>query len=197
MTPFSSSKPEHRQQLLHHINSQDPHIQFTVEEPSQQGWLPFLDTLITLGLNQNLHTTVYRKPTHTDQYLHLGQQPYLSQQNKVYITHWYIGPKLFHTIRQELNKELEHIKKALQACQFPPWALKQLQGKFNRKQIPGFTTHNWNSTNTDNSNNNNHNNITIGVPHIQGIGENFKKACHSRGIQVHFKGTNITKNPIS
>ena len=33
---FVIIKAKHSQQLLHHINSQDPHIQFTVEEPSQQ-----------------------------------------------------------------------------------------------------------------------------------------------------------------
>ena len=94
--------------------------------------------------------------------------------------------------QEELNKELEHIKKALQACQSPPLALKQLQHKFNRKQNQD-SNHNNNSTNTDNSNNNNHKNITTVVPYIQDIGEKFKKACHSRGIQAHFKGTYTLK----
>ena len=31
------------------------------------------------------------------------------------------------------------------------------------------------------------------VPYIQGIGEKFKKVCQSKGIQVHFKGTNTFK----
>ena len=47
------------------INNQDPHIQFTVE-PTQQGSLPFLDTLVTLQPDNTFSTTVYRKPTHTD-----------------------------------------------------------------------------------------------------------------------------------
>ena len=38
---FVIIKSKHNQQLLHHINSQDPHIQFTLEESSQQGTLPF------------------------------------------------------------------------------------------------------------------------------------------------------------
>ena len=44
---FVINKAEHSQDLLQHINSQDPHIQFTVE-PTQQGSLPFLDTLVTV-----------------------------------------------------------------------------------------------------------------------------------------------------
>ena len=58
------------EQLLQHINSQDHHIQFTVEEPSQQGPLPFLDTLATIEPNNTFSTSVYRNCTHTDQYLH-------------------------------------------------------------------------------------------------------------------------------
>ena len=60
----------HGQPLLHHINNQDQHIQFTVEEPTKQGTLPFLDTLVTIEPYNTFSTTVYRKPTYTDQYLH-------------------------------------------------------------------------------------------------------------------------------
>ena len=66
---FVIMKAEHSQPLLHHINSQDPHIQFTVEQPTQQVSLPFLDTLVTIEPDNTFSTTVYRKPTHTDQYL--------------------------------------------------------------------------------------------------------------------------------
>ena len=33
---FVINKAEHRQLLLQHINNQDPHMQFTIEEPTQQ-----------------------------------------------------------------------------------------------------------------------------------------------------------------
>ena len=60
---FVINKAEHSQDLLQHINNQDPHIQFTVE-PTQQGSLPFLDTLVTIQPDNTLSTSVYRKPTH-------------------------------------------------------------------------------------------------------------------------------------
>ena len=66
---FVINKAEHSQALLQHINSQDSHIQFTMET-TQQGSLPFLDTLVTIEQDNTFSTTVYRKPTHTDQYLH-------------------------------------------------------------------------------------------------------------------------------
>ena len=62
---FDINKAEHSQDLLEHMNSQDPHIQFTVE-PTQQDSLPFLDTLVTIQSDNTFSTTVYRNLTHTD-----------------------------------------------------------------------------------------------------------------------------------
>ena len=69
---------EHSQQFLHHINSVDPHIQFTTEVPSSNGFIPFLDTLVSPGADITLLTSVYRKSTDTDQYLHWDSQHNLS-----------------------------------------------------------------------------------------------------------------------
>ena len=71
---FVIQKAEHSQQVLQHINTQDPNMQFTVEEPGHDRSLPFLDTKVTPGLTNTLITTVYRKPTHRPLST-LGQQP--------------------------------------------------------------------------------------------------------------------------
>ena len=69
---FVIYKAEHSQALLHHINSQDPHIQFTVE-PTQQGSIPFFHTLVTIE-QDNTFTTSSLQETHTDRsILTLGQ----------------------------------------------------------------------------------------------------------------------------
>ena len=52
-----------------HINSVHPAIKFTREEESEDGTLPMLDTKTTRNPSGKLSFTVYRKPTHTDQYL--------------------------------------------------------------------------------------------------------------------------------
>ena len=78
---FVIQKAEDSQQFLHHINTQDPNIQFTVEEPDQDGSLPFLDTKVTPG-----PSTVYRKPTHTDQYLHWDNNYFITAKHSVYST---------------------------------------------------------------------------------------------------------------
>ena len=51
---FVIQEAKHSQKLLQHISSQDPHIQFTVEEPNQEGALPFLDPLVSPGPNNTL-----------------------------------------------------------------------------------------------------------------------------------------------
>ena len=53
--------------FYNHLNEQNTDIQFT-REIEEDGKLPFLDCLV--GRNNNeLRTTVYRKPTHTDRLL--------------------------------------------------------------------------------------------------------------------------------
>ena len=61
---FVIQEAKHSQQLLHHFNSQDPHIKVTVEKPNQDGAVPFQDILVSAGPSDTLITTVYRKPMH-------------------------------------------------------------------------------------------------------------------------------------
>ena len=120
---FVINKAEHSQALLQHINNQDPHIQFTVE-PTQQGSLPFMDTLVTIEPNNTFSTTVYRKPTHTDQYLHWDSNHHITAKQSVCSTLAHRA-KVVSSSQDRLDQELKHIKTALQACQFPNWALNQ------------------------------------------------------------------------
>ena len=62
-------KQAQKQAFLHHINSIDPAIKFTVEGTQGNGAIPFLDTLVTPLADRSLSTKVYHRPTHTDQYL--------------------------------------------------------------------------------------------------------------------------------
>ena len=160
---FAINKPEHSQKLLQHINNQDQHIQFTVEEPSQEGTLPILDTLVIIGPNNTFSTTVYRKPIHTDQYLHWDSNHFITAKHSVYNTLAHRA-KIVSSNQEAMNKDLNHIKRALQACQFPLWALNQLQQKFE-------SNHNYNqdSNHTNNpinidSNNSTNNNSTNNQP---------------------------------
>ena len=194
---FVITKAEHSQPLLQPINSQYPHIQFTVEEPTQQGTLPFLDTLFTIQPNNTFSTSVYTKPTHTDQYLHWDSNHQITAKQSVYNTLAHRA-KIVSSNQETLNKELQHIKEALQACQFPNWALNQLQQKFLKINQSNQNTRDNNNTNQDNnsSNTTKNRNITLAVPYIKGINETFKRLCKSKGMPVHFKGINTCKTQL-
>ncbi|XP_068699268.1 uncharacterized protein [Montipora foliosa] len=54
--------------FLQHLNNQQPSIRFTMETENDYK-LAFLDTAVSREPDGRLTTSVYRKPTHTDQYL--------------------------------------------------------------------------------------------------------------------------------
>ena len=103
--------------------------------------------------------------------------------------------KIVSSNQEALDQKLLHIRRALQACQFPNWALNQLQHEFPRNNQPSLdNNHNSKSTNNNITNSSNRS-ITIVIPYIHGTGENSKRFASQKvykytGIQVHFKGTN-------
>ena len=65
ISTVSGNEAEH---LWSHLNSVEPSIQFTIEREKDRH-LPFLDFNVSRGVQGNLETSVYRKPTHIDKYL--------------------------------------------------------------------------------------------------------------------------------
>ena len=64
---FVIQKEEHKQNFFEHINNIDPAIKF--KDNKEDGAIPLLDTTVKPEAYGGLPITVYRKPTHTDQYL--------------------------------------------------------------------------------------------------------------------------------
>ena len=64
---YSILKRTHLENFFHHINNLHQNIKFTMEEESN-GELAFLDILLKRN-NGEISVLIYRKPTHTDQYL--------------------------------------------------------------------------------------------------------------------------------
>ena len=162
-------------------------------EPTQQGSLPFLDTLVTIEPDNTFSTTVYRKPTHTDQYLHWDNNHHIIAKQSVFNTLAHRA-KTVSSSQDKMDRELQHIKTTLQHCQFPLWALTQWQHKFTNPN-----QHTSTATNTSNNSSpadNNKNKATIVVPYIPNTSEKFKKLCKKKGIQVHFKGTNTLRTAL-
>ena len=61
-----------------HLNNQFDSIKFTMETENE-GSLPFLDVLISRNNNGSFSHRVFRKKTHTEQYLHSGSHHFPAQ----------------------------------------------------------------------------------------------------------------------
>ena len=108
--------------FTNHINSIDPHIKFTIE-PVKDSHLPFLDTEIILNEDATTDTRVYRKPTHTDQYLNWSSNHPL--QHKMSVARTLLErAESTPSNQKEKEKELQHIREALSANGYQPWIMK-------------------------------------------------------------------------
>ena len=86
----------------------------------EDGVIPFLDTTFKLEANGRLFTTVYRKPTHMDQYL-WDSHCHLSAKYSVMNTF----PHKAKTVCNKpelLQKEMEHLSIAITHYKYPKWA---------------------------------------------------------------------------
>ena len=110
------------QKLTDHINQADKSgsIKFTYEQESE-GSLPFLDTLIVRKADGTIKLLVYRKPTHTDQYLNYQFHHPVHQKLGVVST---LMDKKHHILTEEEDKinEEKKVEEALKICGYPTWA---------------------------------------------------------------------------
>ena len=99
-----------------------PAIEFTVNGSQENGAIPFPDTLVKPEADNSLSITVYRKPTHIDQYLQWDSHHNLAAKNCV-ISAFTQGPKTVCTGPELFNKEIHHLRRALTKCKYPKCAL--------------------------------------------------------------------------
>ena len=114
---FVIHKEVYKQGLLQHINSVDPAIKFTVEDNKENGSIPFLDTIVKPEADGTLFITVYRKPTHTDQYLQWDSHHHLSAKFRVVHTLSHRASTVCSK-PELLQKEKDHLRKALTKCNY-------------------------------------------------------------------------------
>ena len=107
---YSILKLTHLENLFHHINNLHQNIKFTTEEESN-GELAFLDTLLKRN-NGEIFVLVYRKPTHTDQYLHYSSHHQTSCKESV-VSSLFNRPYSIITNKDDLHRENARIKQVL------------------------------------------------------------------------------------
>ena len=160
-----------------HINSIDQHIKFTIE-PEQNSLLPFLDTQIILNDDASIDTKVYRKPTHTDQYLNWFSNHPLQHKRSVART-LIERASTIPSSEKEKEQELTHIKEALTANGYQPWIMNIPQKK--PRQV----------TSKEKSSRRSH---PVGIPYVKDLSENLQRIFQSYNVPTYHKPVNTLKN---
>ena len=90
-----------------------------------------------------------------------------------------------------LQKEKEHLRKALTKCNYPKWALDKVEKRLNR---PSRQVNDGGNSSAQSANHGVQSKGHIVIPYTQGLCESIKKICGRYGIQTHFKGGRTIKN---
>ena len=125
---FVVIKSAHKEEFFNHINSIEEGIQFTAENTRADGSVPFLDTLVTPQADGSLLTTVYRKPTHTNQYLQWDSYHAISAKYNVISTLFHRAKEVCST-KQQLDEEHEPQQKVLTTWKYSRWTLNRMKKK--------------------------------------------------------------------
>ena len=113
-------KSAHKEEFLNHINSIDEGIQFTAENTKADGSMPFLDTMFISQSDDSLTTNVFRKPTHTDQYLQQNSHHAISAKYSV-ISTLFTGLKLYVAPHSSYRKNISKKPSPDVNIQQGPW----------------------------------------------------------------------------
>ena len=142
--------------------------------------MPFLDILAMPNEDGSLSTTVYRKPTHTDLYLHWDSHHTLSSKYSV-IGILHHRAKTICSNPQLLKQEEDHLHRALTKCRHPAWAFNRIKMK-SRNPTQMKSSNSKKNTGTDNIQK-----LHIVVPYYRGLSESCKKVCSNHGCKCTLK----------
>ena len=152
-----------------HINNIEPSIQFTCEI-QEDNKLPFLDILLTKVDDGTISSSVYRKPTHTDQYLHFSSHHPLSHKVSVMRTLFSRAEKLSSTLMERTTEEV-HILEALERNGYPSHLVQRNQ--------KGHLLPTVSMTSSPPS-------ARVTIPYVQGQSEAIRRVLQGLDIQTSF-----------
>ena len=124
------------QKFTDYLNTVDEDVKWTIEgevvkefeglENQTERELSFLDILSVINKDVTIKTRVYRKDTHTDQYLNFQSNHPLEHKRRVVKTLAYRA-KTEVSKSKDRRKELEHLRGALKCNGYPEWILWDLK----------------------------------------------------------------------
>ena len=174
---FSKLKTAYIDEFLEHLNSQHAKIAFTTEK-EEDNKIAFLDILVKREDDGSLNTSVYRKKTHTDQYLNFQSNHHLTQKLGIVST---LKQRIDTHVSTNTEKqtEEEHINQALRSCGHPDWSLTKKKSanpkKDQEKQEPY---------------------ARVAIPYTKQLSERIARTYKKFNIQTIHKPTSTIKNIV-
>ena len=169
-----------------HLNRMDPtgSIKFIHEEETDNS-IPFLDTHIHRRYDGSIKVKVYRKKTHTNQYLAFDSHHPIHQKMGVIRT---LMNRCEELVTEEEDKEEERgtIMKALQACGYPKWTVTNVKKEMEKKeQKKKGNSKRENDTKTKGM---------VVLPYVRGASEKLARIFKKRGIVTAMKPHSTLKS---
>ncbi|XP_072052031.1 uncharacterized protein [Amphiura filiformis] len=165
--------------LTDHLNNTDPtdSIKFTYEK-EVDGRIPFLDTLIVRKEDGSVKLLVYRKATHTDQYLNFSSHHPIYHKLGVVRTLLDRMDKIV-TETEDRQKEEDNIKKALKTCGYPEWTIETVKKKIRDK--PSKATKNKTKDTSQQTKG------LVVIPYVEGVAERANRVFKKHNIATAMK----------
>ncbi|XP_072033280.1 uncharacterized protein [Amphiura filiformis] len=165
--------------LTDHLNNTDPtdSIKFTYEK-EEQGRIPFLDTLIVRKEDGSVKLLVYRKATHTDQYLNFSSHHPIYHKLGVVRTLLDRMDKIV-TEPEDRQKEEDNIKKALKMCGYPEWTVESVKKKIRDKPAKSSKTKTKDPSQQTKG--------LVVIPYVEGVAERANRVFRKHNIATAMK----------
>ncbi|XP_015118182.1 uncharacterized protein LOC107041886 [Diachasma alloeum] len=146
---------------------------FTMEIEEQK-FLPFLDVLVHRNEDGSLGHRVYRKPTHTDRYLHAFSHHHHSQKNSVISSLMYRALTISQP--EYLEAEVQHLDKALNNNGYQSKQVHRILHRLKNK----------NSAESEPADKVEHQKTAV-LPYLQGTTDRISKVLQKHAIRTIFK----------
>ena len=173
------------EKLMDHINKVDKSgsIKFTYEKESE-GKLPFLDTLIVKKEDGSVKLLVYRKPTHTNQYLNYESHHPLHHKLGVIRT---LYNRKNNIVMEEADKREEEkkVQKALETCSYPKWTFEKVKNQMKQTKSKKATK---------NKDERNKCKAMVVLPYVNGVTEKVSRVLKSYNVVAASKPHTTLRN---
>ena len=165
--------------FLQHLNSQQPTIRFTMETETNNT-IPFLDTLVTRDSDGYLSTSVYRKPTHTDQYLAYDSHHPQSVKRGI-VKCLYDRSKHLITKPSVVSQEKKHLSSVLVSNGYPFSFVKNItktkKQTATKEPAPEIKS-------------------TAVLPYVKGLSEALRRCLQQQGIRTVFRSDTTLRSHL-